>query len=577
MIGNMDGAKTLLTFVALGLGSCSSYSVSPSPESDAGRAPDGSPPALAKVLYVAPAPAGSPTNDGSIARPIDTLGAAIAFASSNKLVGYEIHACRGTYTERDLVLTYPISIRGGYNCSSWQRVDGFGFAGGFRDDNVSRIEYAAGSMSNTTLELQGIDAPIVVDGFTLRSNEGDTSANRRALRLVSCKDVQVSDNVILGATTASTSTDVSSAAVSIVEGAPIVLHNRINGGSGKTTGSIGSLAIRTNGTAALIQENDIDAGKGEGKEYAAIGIDIYPNASYAGAPVTIRNNTITQSGGKTQGPGTGVAAILVFARGTAIVENNRLNIKRTDAVGSFLFGMYLVAQDNRVTGNRIDVGDFTGTAPGAAQGIRVHPAGGGFIANNLIILPKTNAPSAVYKIALLQEGIKMRFLNNTIVGGPDRGVYAGHLISKSITDVRGNLFASTTGLAWIANECGADNAVLNLFASNVAFAPRFFAHRKMSTDGTCLVDTERMLAQVNTLPNASNNRHVVTSTTAQLSTLFTAWPEDLSSGLLTSAFAPQAAACESLMMPRTSEVSTDIEGKPRPAITVAGAFQGACL
>jgi hypothetical protein len=575
----MDGSKTLLTLLAFGLGACSSYGVSPSPGNDAGREPDGAQPVVAKVLYVAPAPAGSPTNDGSMAHPIDTLGTAIAFASSNKLTGYEIHACRGTYTERDFALKYPVSLRGGYNCSSWQRAEGFGYIGGFKDDNVSRLEYGPGSTSNTTLELQSIDAPIVIDGFTIRSNEGTTSENRRALRVSGCKGVQVSDNVILGATTPSTSTDVSSAAVSIVDGSPMFRHNRIDGGSGKTAGSIGSIGIRTNATAALIEENDIDAGKGEGTEYAAIAIDVYPNPNYVGAPVTIRNNTITQSGGKTSGPSTGIAAMLVFARSKALLENNRLNLKRTDAVGSFLLSVYLVAKDSRVTGNRIDVGDFTGTAPGAAFAFFVHADGSGFIANNLIILPKTNTPAAVYKIGLLQAGgPKTIFMHNTIVGGPDSSIYAGHLTSKSVTDVRGNLFASTSGLAWIANQCDTDDAALTPFASNVGFAPRFFAHRKKtSITGACTNDVERSLAQVNALPNASNNRHVITNTTAQLSALLTAWPEDLSSGLLTSAFAPQKAACNDLTMPRTSEVMTDIEGKPRPAMTIAGAFQGACL
>jgi hypothetical protein len=101
----MDGAKTLLTLLAFHLGACSSYGVSPGIAKDAGLEPEPDAATIvAKVLYVAPAPAGSPTNDGSMERPIDTLGAAIAFASSNKLTGYEIHACRGTYTERDFIL-----------------------------------------------------------------------------------------------------------------------------------------------------------------------------------------------------------------------------------------------------------------------------------------------------------------------------------------------------------------------------------------------------------------------------------------------------------------------------------------
>src|SRR5207302_10772533 len=108
-----------------------------------------------KLIYVS-ADAGNDGNDGCTpATAVKTIGAAIAFATTQDLRAHEIHVCRGTYAERRLILSHSTSLRGGYNCVSWTRAAEFGAAGGFKDPNETSIENGDYTSTISTLEVSG--------------------------------------------------------------------------------------------------------------------------------------------------------------------------------------------------------------------------------------------------------------------------------------------------------------------------------------------------------------------------------------------------------------------------------------
>jgi Protein of unknown function (DUF1565) len=169
-IASLDMQRRFLVSIFL---ACSSYNggTATGKNGDGGVTPDDAN-VPAKVIYVSAD--GLAGNDGlSRDKPIKTITGAIAYAASGKLVGHEIHVCQGTYRENELTLSYPVALRGGYNCASWARGDSFGFAGKFADSNKTIVESEARGVGNTTLTVTLRDATVVIDGLVLRGPVND--------------------------------------------------------------------------------------------------------------------------------------------------------------------------------------------------------------------------------------------------------------------------------------------------------------------------------------------------------------------------------------------------------------------
>src|SRR5688572_21162933 len=139
---------------------------------------DGSQSPSCNVIYVSNA--GDDTNDGcSSSSPLRTIGTALSLVLARKLGGSEIRVCRGTYPERRLTAgQISVSIRGGYNCLTWTRAEGFGELG-FEDPNLTRIENAGYDERYSTLVISGA-SDVVIEGVTVA---GATSGARSGVAL----------------------------------------------------------------------------------------------------------------------------------------------------------------------------------------------------------------------------------------------------------------------------------------------------------------------------------------------------------------------------------------------------------
>ncbi|MGH7284708.1 MAG: hypothetical protein ACRELY_24550, partial [Polyangiaceae bacterium] len=91
------------------------------------------------TIYVSPTGNDSSTGCSQTA-PLLTLTHALKIAKDqgSALVS-EIHACKGKYAEHGLVLDFPASLRGGYDCSTWARTATFG-SPAFDGTNATEID-----------------------------------------------------------------------------------------------------------------------------------------------------------------------------------------------------------------------------------------------------------------------------------------------------------------------------------------------------------------------------------------------------------------------------------------------------
>jgi hypothetical protein len=560
---------------------CATYSATPPVEveiadagSDASSASQDVAPPPKKILYVAPSPSGLPTNDGlSTARPIDTLGGAIAYASSKGLQGYEIHICRGTYAEAGLVLRYGVSIRGGYNCATWERAPGFGYAGDFKDDNTTTIG-VVDTASEFALSVADLQETILIDGLTLIAPKALTSANRQALR-VSNSAIRVEDNIVRGGDGASMSTEVASMAMLLEGGAPKIRRNRLHGGSGETSvGAYGSVAVRVaKGSAAVVEQNDIDAGSGRGTYFGAVGVEIFPIEPELADLPTLRNNRITQSGGRAEG---GVPATLFLGQSSAIAEGNRLVAGQAASGGTLLSAYLTKGTKHRFVANRIDAGSFGGVAQGRVTGLQLNPDAGALIANNLVVLPALVSPSS-YALGMLLQGRSVTLAHNTFVS--HAGIRGASFSLASLSSVYANLFVNdeASAVATQTESCNGFPAGFSRLAENVTLGSGVWRGQQELRLGfppqTVCIPINQADAEFSARYMGVNNRSIVS---ANLTGNLEQWPAILSTGLTTNAFAPKSAMCAPLVVSRIPEVTTDIDGKPRSVMTIAGAFQPSC-
>jgi hypothetical protein len=560
---------------------CATYSVTPPVEveaadagSDASSASQDVAPPPKKILYVAPSPSGLPTNDGlSTARPIDTVGGAIAYASSKGLQGYEIHICRGVYAEAGLVLRYGVSIRGGYNCATWERAPGFGYAGDFKDDNTTTIGLVD-SAAEYALSVADLQETILIDGLTLIAPRAVTSANRQALR-VSNSVIRVEDNVVRGGDGVSLSTEVASMAMLLEGGAPKVRRNRLYGGSGETSvGAYGSVAVRiAKGSAAVVEQNDIDAGSGRGTYFGAVGVETFPIEPELADLPTLRNNRITQSGGRAEG---GVPATLFLGQSSAIAEGNRFLNGQVQTGGTLLAAYLTRGIKHRFVANRIDAGSFGGVAQGRVTGVQLNPEAGALIANNLVVLPALVSPSS-YAQGMVLQGRSVILAHNTFVA--HEGTRGVSFSLASLSSVYANLFVNDAAAA-IATEiesCNGFPAGFSRLAENVTLGTGVWRVQQEQRFGfppqTYCFPFNLADEPFNARYMGVNNRSIASM---NLADNFEQWPALLSTGLTTNAFAPRSSMCMPLVVSRIPEVTTDIDGKPRSVMTVAGAFQPTC-
>ncbi len=76
--------------------------------------PDKAPACISDEIAIFVSPTGDDTNDGTKARPVRTIGAALSKLQAKP----RIYVCDGTYREA-ITVTVPVGLHGGFSCSDW--------------------------------------------------------------------------------------------------------------------------------------------------------------------------------------------------------------------------------------------------------------------------------------------------------------------------------------------------------------------------------------------------------------------------------------------------------------------------
>jgi hypothetical protein len=292
------------------------------------------------IVYVANSVAGaSDSNSGcSTAHPKLTIAAAMLAQHP----GGQVWVCEGMYTEIDLNVTSPISLHGGYECSSstWTRPATWGYPHWSSATSItnSTMSVAAhfGTLSIGTInEITDAEAriPFTVDGFLIYG--GSIYPTSYAVTIHNGFSPDLSNNHIIGGTlpTATPETDVYAAALFIGEAAPDVSLNRIEFTGPVVGPAIGVFVLNdgTRASAAHIHANTILAGDGTGSAAApdsagsigvafvtAAGSDPAATQFTLAAGAALEDNTITAGVGLAL-PGK-LGAIGVYADGNVRVD-----------------------------------------------------------------------------------------------------------------------------------------------------------------------------------------------------------------------------------------------------------------
>lgn len=236
-----------------------------------------------RVVYVSTDGNDTATGCTSTA-PKRTIGAALAFVKTVVAEKHAIQVCRGSYPE-SVLLDYPVDLRGGYECGTWQRGAAYGYP------TFDRTTESLVTGTNTTPPLTFATVKgVVVDGFTLRG-----------------ADMTV-DRVV---------------AVSAVKQArPKIANSVLVSGNGKAAASPASIALQIDdGAFVEVERCDVRAGAAQNTTaggYGSVGIDIAVKA----AGVRVTESRVDGGGGIVNG-GTGSVGILGHGQSEAsIVERS---------------------------------------------------------------------------------------------------------------------------------------------------------------------------------------------------------------------------------------------------------------
>ncbi|MFI5300762.1 MAG: hypothetical protein ACHREM_21985 [Polyangiales bacterium] len=316
------------------------------------------------ILYVSAATGVDTASGCTPCLPKKSIAAAIAAAKAGSSA-HEIRVCAGTYVEHALVLDAPISVRGGYDCTTWTRTATYG-APTFDGAHETIVQNADVSVSRVTLDVNGasVDATVAIDGVTIEGAASGTAGSIGVQIRGGATPVLTNDRLRGGGasnTDAATNPWFASAAVFVTGGAGGELaKNDIDGGSGTTTvnanaGSAGIFAHYDAGTVS-IHDNVIDGGTGSGVDWLSAGIFLWSSDGYTvanGFPIA---NNIIRGGHQ---PVSTIGAALSGVRST---HAKAVDFIGNQVVGGASYGYALDVSGNgpfRFVGNRLYGTDTT--------------------------------------------------------------------------------------------------------------------------------------------------------------------------------------------------------------------------
>jgi hypothetical protein len=257
------------------------------------------------VVYVAAASGSDLSSGCSPAAPKQTVAAALAAASAVDAGTVEV--CSGVYDENDLKLGSGVSLRGGYDCSTWAST---GVPDGGAGSTILRNSSASPSPATLTIVGTAVVQGFAVQGPTAPAVDAGTVEPYAAVEVLSTLgSATISDNLITGG-----GGPAASAGILVEQGASAVITgNAINGGSGVSPyGSPASagVLVQANGGNVVIAGNVVHGGSGSAVGTAAgagsSAIYFTPSGTIP-ATLTATGNTIYGGNGSASCTGVGLS------------------------------------------------------------------------------------------------------------------------------------------------------------------------------------------------------------------------------------------------------------------------------
>lgn len=416
------------------------------------------------ILYVDPTAAGG-GNGCSPTAPLNTITQAISVAKSYKVKGYEVHACAGSYMEGPLLLDYPVSLRGGYDCTRFERPPSFGYPNWISSQTIILPSVNQGLPE--TLAIAGIGGETIVDGLTVVAPKGGSLSYGVALKDAS---PTLADVDVIGG-----QASVISGGILVDGGTPTITRCAATGGTSPT--SLG--LVVTAGTPKIV-ENKIAGGAGAD---LAVGLGVLTDdAVDLTGPNSIEDNAITGGApfATTVSYGVWVAGKSVAVATASIdLEGNTVDAGFS-AGGLRGIGVYTTGKV-KLSKNRVTGGHSQGKVGGAVVGVESTSSAAIELTNNMI---HGGDPGQVASTAITTNGAVVIdtkgaavLAHNTIEGGQDGLVLpfavalqngAFHIVNNVVASTGG---AQTSGLV-VAQPCQTAIVELN---DNLFFDATFLA------------------------------------------------------------------------------------------------------
>lgn len=382
---------------------------------------------------------GDDANDGcSSAAPKKTIAAALNVA------GAEVHVCRGTYRETNLQMARPVSLRGGYDCQSWRRDDGFGRKGGFESPNVTQIETPdlASPFASLTIAGEKIGREVIVDGLRVVGRDGAEGST--ALSVIEGAKPTLADLQIVGGAAKVSTLVIGSVGLAVLtRAAPEVKDSDVRGGSGQ--GKIGSIGVRVTDANIDMHDSVVDGGSGVGLAIGALGVLF--DGSKAGKG-TFTNDVVSWGQPTSEGSQMGAAGMYAATGTVDVVQSAfRGGTARCHSGPCTVYGIIAAAGVKlRATQNLVAAGDIIGVSGSGIRGITLLGTSDALIASNVI-----HVKSNYTTIGVEADGADATILGNTIVAvSAISGAYGVVVGGANGGDkgrgalVEGNVFGTTT-------------------------------------------------------------------------------------------------------------------------------------
>lgn len=222
--------------------------------------PDGESPPPSTVVHVAPF-GDDDGADGTRERPFGSVRGALAYCGTSHPEGAEVQVCSGPYREHAMLVRTPITLGGGYNCTTWERA-----ADPAINETVIEAEDASaetlldidvpaavGAVHVEHLTLRGHVASTHLASITVKSRGADVTLSSLAVFSPRSSVGRVVGVLIAGgalldsnveARGGSGTVHIASIAVQVSPGAPVRIENGGAAAVSTTGGGVGCVAVR---------------------------------------------------------------------------------------------------------------------------------------------------------------------------------------------------------------------------------------------------------------------------------------------------------------------------------------------